>query len=203
MDEQTQSPLVAGLGVDIVEVERMEAILARSPRFVQRVYTQGERDYCESKHLKAAHYATHFAAKEAVLKALGCGFANGIGFTDVEVAHDDKGRPVPLLHGKAAEIAQQQGIIEFHLSLSRTHGTAVANAIAVNEASRVKPPEEKVSAKEELAAAFKELRGMLDELDAPAEEDDQPDEDEQITSEVATKAELADDSADNITQDHE
>ena len=170
MAEDVQSPLVAGLGVDIVEIERMETVLQRSPRFVERVYTASERAYCESKHLSVAHFATHFAAKEAVLKALGCGFGQGVAFTDVEVAHDEKGRPVPVLHGKAARLAEEQGILEFHLSLSRTHGTAVANAIAVNAASQVKPAEEKTSAKEELAQAFKELRGMLDDLETVASE---------------------------------
>lgn len=163
---------VAGLGVDIVEIERIKRVLERSPRFRERVFTEGERAYCEAKHLPAVHYATHFAAKEAVLKALGTGFANGIGFTDVEVTHNDKGRPVPLLHRRAAQVAAEQGVLDLHLSLSRTHGTAVANAIAVTQGARPAPPQEKPSPKEELAAAFKEMRGLLDELDAPAAEGD-------------------------------
>lgn len=155
---------VAGLGVDIVEIDRMEKILARTPRFAFRVFTEGERAYCEAHHKPAAHYATHFAAKEAVLKALGTGFSEGIGFTDVEVTHDEKGRPVPLLHARAAQVAAEHGVLEMHLSLSRTHGTAVANAIAVTE--DVKPAkEEKTDPYRELAVAFKELRGMLDEID--------------------------------------
>lgn len=156
---------IAGLGVDIVEVSRMEEILARTPGFKERVFTEGERAYCDAKHNPTIHYATHFAAKEAVLKALGTGFAEGIGFTDVEVAHDQKGKPVAVLHGRAKEIASEKGIIDIPISLSRTHTTAVANAIATSEATKPAPPEERMSPKQQIASAFKELRGMLDEVD--------------------------------------
>ena len=165
-----------GLGVDIVQIARMEQILTRSPGFAHRVFTDAERAYCERHHKPAVHYATHFAAKEAVLKALGTGFAKGIGFTDVEVSHDANGRPIALLHGRAEQIAQELGVLELPLSLSRTADTAVANAIAVTEASRPHTPV-KPNPRKELAARFKELRGMLDELDAgqgeePVEEDE-------------------------------
>ena len=157
---------IAGLGVDIVEVSRMEEILGRTPGFKERVFSEAERAYCESKHNPVIHYATHFAAKEAVLKALGTGFADGIGFTDVEVDHDAKGKPIALLHGRAEEIACAKGIIDIPISLSRTHTTAVANAIATSEATKPAQPEERVSPKQQIANAFKELRGMLDEVDA-------------------------------------
>lgn len=153
-----------GLGVDIVEISRMEAILSRSPRFAHRVFSDAERAYCEDHHRPAVRYATHFAAKEAVLKALGTGFSNGIGFTDVEVAHDPHGKPVVRLHGRAEEIAKALGILEIPLSLSRTNDTAVANAIAVT-ASAKPPVEEKVTPAQELTRRFKELRGMLDDLE--------------------------------------
>ena len=157
--------LSTGLGVDIVEIGRMEQILQRSPGFTARVFSEGERAYCERCHRPAVHYATHFAAKEAVLKALGTGFSQGIKFTDVEVGHDKNGRPVAVLHGRAAEIADERGVLELPLSLSRTSDTAVANAIAVTASS--KPVvEEKASPRQELAKRFKELRGMLDYMDA-------------------------------------
>ena len=153
-----------GLGVDIVEIERMEKVLTRSPRFPRRVFSEAEQAYCERHHRPAVHYATHFAAKEAVLKALGTGFSNGIGFTDVEVAHDDAGRPLTVLHGRALEIAKELGVLEIPLSLSRTNNTAVANAIAITAVSRPQP-EEKASPAQELASRFKELRSMLDDFD--------------------------------------
>lgn len=162
---------IAGLGVDIVEISRMEEILERTPGFSEHVFTEGERAYCEGKHNPTIHFATHFAAKEAVLKALGTGFAEGIGFTDVEVVHDRRGKPVAVLHGRAKEIAEENNIIEIPISLSRTHTTAVANAIATSEATKPTPPDETMSPKEQIASAFKELRGMLDEMDAVVEVD--------------------------------
>lgn len=158
-----ESP-TTGLGVDIVEVGRMEQILQRSPRFAYRVFTDDERAYCEDHHRPAVRYATHFAAKEAVLKALGTGFAEGIAFTDVEVTHDEKGKPLALLHGRARHIAESLGILEIPLSLSRTNETAVANAIAVTAATRP-VVEEKVTPAQELAMRFRELRNMLDDLE--------------------------------------
>ena len=155
---------IFGLGVDIVEIERMQRVLVRTPSFATRVFTAGEQAYCEGHHKPAVRYATHFAAKEAMLKALGTGFAQGIGFEDVEVTHDDKGRPVPLLHGMAAKVAADNGVVEMHLSLSRTQTTAVANAIAIT--AQAKPPVQvKQDPRKELAQTFKELRGILDEAD--------------------------------------
>lgn len=165
----TQEPISRGLGVDIVEIERMEAILERSPGFTKRVFTESEREYCESHHRPAVRYATHFAAKEAVLKALGTGFGEGIGFTDVEVAHDAKGKPLALLNGRAKQIAEERGVLEIPLSLSRSSSTAVANAIAVTEATRP-VVEEKITPAQELARRFRELRSMLDELEDDVEQ---------------------------------
>ena len=165
MTSAAQEASSTGLGVDIVEIERMEKILQRSPRFAYRVFTDNERAYCEGHHRPAVRYATHFAAKEAVLKALGTGFADGIAFTDVEVTHDEKGKPLALLHGRAQQIASTLGILEIPLSLSRTNETAVANAIAVTAATRP-VVEEKTTPAQELAMRFRELRSMLDDLES-------------------------------------
>ncbi len=177
---QNTEPSVAstGLGVDIVEIERMETILTRSPQFPFRVFSEAERAYCEARHRPAVHYATHFAAKEAVLKALGTGFSKGIGYTDVEVSHDENGKPFVLLHGRAKEIAEERGITDIPLSLSRTRDTAVANAIAMTPVSKPKE-EEKLTPSQEIAARFKELRSMLDDLEREHEElsDDDTDDD--------------------------
>jgi holo-[acyl-carrier protein] synthase len=157
------APPVAGLGVDIIEVERMERILARTPRMRTRVFSETERDYAQSKARPAVHYALFFAAKEAVLKALGTGFA-GMAFTDVEVDHDKYGRPVPLLHGKAKELADELGVVEMQLSLSYTHSVGVASAVAIKEQDRPRR-DEKVDPKAELARQFKEMRALLDDMD--------------------------------------
>jgi holo-[acyl-carrier protein] synthase len=158
----------AGLGVDIIEIGRMEKILGRTPRFVQRVFSPGEREYASAKARPATHYALFFAAKEAVLKALGSGFA-GIGYTDVEVTHDRRGRPVPLLHGRAAELANEQGIVEVELSLSYTHQVGVASAVAIKSEDRPRKDERK-DPMEDLRQQFKELRSMLDNMDERIQE---------------------------------
>jgi len=156
------SDSLVGVGVDLVEIERMERAIKRTPRITQRVFTSGEREYAWSKAKPAVHYASFFAAREAVLKALGCGFA-GVNFQDVEVLHDEKGKPSVLLHGKAAAFAEQQDIKEIQISLSHTHQMAVASAVAIK--SQSSPRKNMVlSPMEELARQFKELRSLLDDL---------------------------------------
>lgn len=154
-----------GLGVDLVEIDRMRAILKRTPRFRERVFTPIEIEYCEDHADPATHYAARFAAKEAAVKALGTGFADGIGFTDVEVANNAKGRPILLLHRKAAEKAAEMGVTDTPLSISHTDNDAVACVIAITKDSTAEA-EKRIDPAAELAKQFKETRGMLDELDA-------------------------------------
>ena len=158
-----------GLGVDIVEIARMAAVLKRTPRFKSRVFTADEQAYCDSMASPEIHYATRFAAKEAVLKALGTGF--GWGTCDprnVEVRRNVKGRPFVLLHGAVKEIARQQKITEIPISLSYTHAEAVACAMAITDDSVAPPaPEDPMI---ELSRQFKELRNMLDDIDDVAGE---------------------------------
>lgn len=162
---------VSGLGVDIVEIDRMRDVLQRSPAFRMKVFTQGERDYCDRTTRPEIHYALRFAAKEAVLKTLGTGFS-GVRPTDVEVVNEESGRPRAVLHGNAKTVADEQGVLELHISLSFTHSMAVANAVAITEEMRPKV-EERKDPREELAAAFKAARALLDEMGAlPA--DDKP-----------------------------
>ncbi len=157
---------LAGVGVDIVDVKRMEKVLSRTPSFVMRVFTDEERLYCEHTARPAEHYAARFAAREAVLKALGTGFSGGVGLRDVSVVRSEKGKPTVKLEGKVKEIAQAQGVVEIALSLSATREVAVANAVAVTE--QVKP---QVSEPEEdqaklLAKSFRNACSVLDELDS-------------------------------------
>lgn len=165
-----------GLGVDIVEIVRMAAVLKRTPRFKSRVFTADEQAYCDSMASPEIHYATRFAAKEAVLKALGTGF--GWGTCDprnVEVRRNVKGRPFVALHGTVKEIAQQQKITEIPISLSYTHAEAVACAMAITDDSVAPPaPEDPMI---ELSRQFKELRNMLDDIADVAGEAETPRED--------------------------
>ncbi|MDR0347109.1 MAG: holo-ACP synthase [Coriobacteriales bacterium] len=160
---EVEAAPVAGLGVDIIEIGRMERALERTPRIKERVFSEKERLYAQAKARPATHYALFFAAKEAVLKALGTGFA-GMAFTDVEVDHDRYGRPVPILRGNAQKLAEAQGVVEMQLSLSYTHAVGVASAVAIREQDRPRK-DEKVDQKTELARQFKEMRALLDDMD--------------------------------------
>lgn len=163
-----------GLGVDIVEIARMKAILSRTPSFKKKVFSEDEQAYCDSKGVPEIHYAMRFAAKEAVLKALGTGFSEGIGVLDVEVVRNAKGKPSVVLHGRAKEVAADLGVVELPLSLSYTHTEAVACAMAIT-AESVKAAEKRVDPMEELARQFKEARSLLDEMDQkPKENADEP-----------------------------
>lgn len=160
----SRSSSAVGLGVDLVEIDRMEKALERTPRIVERVFTIAEREYAWSKSRPATHYAAFFAAREATLKALGTGFA-GMDFADVEVVHNENGKPEILLHNNAKEVAKKQGIVDIQVSLSHTHQMAVASVVAIKEQSS--PPKvEYLDPMEELTRRFKELRSLLDDIGA-------------------------------------
>ena len=152
-----------GLGVDIVEIERMKSLLARQPHFAERVFSPEERAYCDKAANPATHYALRFAAKEAVVKALGTGFADGIWVRDIEVERAKNGKPTAKLSGRALEAAESRGVRDLSLSLSYTRTDAVACAMAVTE-SALRATEKRKDPMEELARQFKETRKMLDEL---------------------------------------
>lgn len=160
---------LAGVGVDILEISRMEKTMKRTPAFVRRIFTDEERIYCERSPWPAQHYAGRFAAREAVLKALGTGFSQGIGLKDISVSRDKQGKPVANLSGKAYEIAKEKGVVEVVISISFTHEVAVANAVAVTEEARPKK-DEGPSEKEKLQKTFKEACSILDELERVQEQ---------------------------------
>lgn len=123
-----------GLGTDLVEVARIAALLAaKADSFKAKCFTKGEQADAERSgpDRAAERYAARFAAKEAVLKALGTGWAEGIGWTDVEVVLDSVGAPTVALHGRAAEVAAERGIERWLCSLSHTASHATATAIAM------------------------------------------------------------------------
>lgn len=124
------------------------------------MFSEEERSYCESTANPEVITPTRFAAKEAVLKALGTGFSRGIANHDVEVRRNAKGRPFVVRHGRAKEVADEQSVRELPLSLSYTHTDAVACALAITEES-VRAQEERVNPMEELAEAVQEARSLL------------------------------------------
>lgn len=123
---------VFGIGTDIVESLRIAQMIERhGEAFLTRVYTAHEIEYCRQRKAATQHYAGRWAAKEAVLKALGTGWARGIAWTDVEVRNQLGGQPRIVLSGGAGEIAGKMGITEVLISIShcRTHATAFAIAV--------------------------------------------------------------------------
>ena len=122
--------MIVGTGIDITEVKRIAAAIARyGDRFLHRVYTQGEIDYCRSKRNANERFAARFAAKEAAMKAIGTGLRRGVTWHDVEVGREPGGRPTILFTGKAAEFAAQLGTKHIALSLTHTEETAMAQVI--------------------------------------------------------------------------
>jgi holo-[acyl-carrier protein] synthase len=122
--------MIVGTGIDIAEVPRIRAAIERhGERFLQRVFTEGEIRYCESKANRVERYAARFAAKEAGMKALGTGWNHGVRWRDLEVARKPGGRPSLMLHGKAAEFANRLGATNIALSLTHTAEMAMAQVI--------------------------------------------------------------------------
>ena len=119
-----------GIGLDLCEVERMRDLMARHEgRFELRTFTEGERAYCTKNIDPAMHYAARFAAKEAVAKALGTGFADGVGWSDIEVIRAINGQPSIQLHGSTAQRAKELGAKQIHLTLTHTKDTAAASVV--------------------------------------------------------------------------
>ena len=127
---------VFGIGTDIVECLRIAQMIERHGElFIARVYTECEYEYCSSRKAATQHYSGRWAAKEAVLKAMGTGWARGIRWRDIEVRNDSGGQPRIALGGGAREVCEQLGIGEMLISIShcRTHATACAVALTREE----------------------------------------------------------------------
>lgn len=124
--------MIVGLGIDVVEVARLASALRRhGDHFVSRVFTEGERAACDPRADRVLALAARFAAKEACLKALGTGWAEGLGFRDVEVVREGNQPPRLVLHREAARRAEALGVIRSHVSL--THQPGLAAAVVVLE----------------------------------------------------------------------
>jgi len=122
--------VIVGTGIDIVEVPRIERAIQRyGERFINRLFTPDEADYCRRGARPAEHFAARFAAKEAALKALGVGWSRGISFTEVEVRNDELGAPSVRLSGRALELSRRLGVSRVHVSLTHHRRFAIAQVI--------------------------------------------------------------------------
>lgn len=165
IDKISNDDSSVGLGVDIVDVKNMRDIIERTPSFVDKNFSQQEIEYCKKSTRFAEHFSTHFAAKEAVLKALGCGFAKGVSTNDIEVFHNKNGKPYVVLSGKTKEISEDNNVVDVPISLSFTNSEAVAVAIAMTKDSSSKNEvlNKTVDPAEELSRQFKEVKKIIDE----------------------------------------
>jgi holo-[acyl-carrier protein] synthase len=121
---------ILGHGIDLVSVARIAHMVEHhGDRFLERVFTEGERRYSEATRKRDERLAARFAAKEAVFKALGTGWA-GVGWTSVEIVNLPSGEPTVRLHGQAADLADRLGVTSWRLSLTHTADHAAASAIA-------------------------------------------------------------------------
>ncbi len=114
---------VVSVGTDLVDIDRMRTVIERRPRFIDRVFTPSERAYCLARNDPAERFAARFAAKEAVLKALGLGLG-GANMNDIEVIRHDSGQPELRLHGRAGELAAAAGIGSWLITMSHSDHVA-------------------------------------------------------------------------------
>lgn len=127
---------ILGIGTDIIEVPRIGRMIEQHGElFLRRVYTDREIHYCQARKHAFEHFAGRWAAKEAILKAIGTGWAKGICWTDMEIRHDPAGGPRVLVRGGARDAALRRGISEIRISISHCRTYATAFAIAVRNGS--------------------------------------------------------------------
>ena len=123
---------IYGIGIDIVDTKRIEeSITEFGERFINRIFTPGEQEYCATMKFPWSHYAVRFAAKEAIAKSLGIGIGEHLNWIDMEILRDPLGKPYVLLSGQGKQFAAEQGITEIMVSLSHSDNHAAANAVAV------------------------------------------------------------------------
>jgi holo-[acyl-carrier protein] synthase len=122
---------ILGTGIDIVECLRIAQMIERHGElFITRVFTDHEIEYCSARKAATQHYAGRWAAKEAVLKALGTGWRRGISWRDIEIRNDKSGAPTVKLRGGARDAMQQARIGRMHVTISHCRSFAVAYVVA-------------------------------------------------------------------------
>jgi holo-[acyl-carrier protein] synthase len=121
--------VIYGIGTDILEVERMAKMVARGRQYLKTIFTVKEMEYCEAKARQSEHYAARYAAKEAILKALGTGWRDGLAYSEIEILNDELGKPRVFLHGKVKDFFDRQQVKQASISLSHTDKIAIAIAI--------------------------------------------------------------------------
>lgn len=126
--------MISGIGLDVIDLVDFEKTIERSgERFIQRIFTEREQEYCRSQPHSLQSFAARFAAKEAAMKALGIAGEEGLSWKDFEVLLSESGRPRMEIHGHAASRLRDLGVDALQISLSHSRSAAAAVAIAVQQ----------------------------------------------------------------------
>ena len=124
---------VVAHGIDMVDCRRLaQAVRRHGQRFLKRIYTPAELDYCLGRKRQLEHLAGRFAAKEAVLKVLGTGLVQGMRWTDIEVTNAPSGQPEVTLSGRVRAVAEEKGIRRILISITHIETHAIASAVATD-----------------------------------------------------------------------
>jgi holo-[acyl-carrier protein] synthase len=123
---------ITSIGSDLCQISRIEELLESSAEsFCDKIFTRGEREYCDSNSRgRASHYAGRYAVKEAVMKALGTGWGEGVRWQDIETTRTPAGAPELLLPGETAALARERGITRWHVTITHDAGLALAFVVA-------------------------------------------------------------------------
>ena len=123
--------MIFGTGLDIIEIDRIKKSLEKySPRFENKIFTDGEINYCQSQADPGKHFAARFAVKEAVSKSLGTGITHEVGFKDIEVVNQTSGKPIVKMGGRGKTLFEKLNLKSIHISISHDRHYAIAHAIA-------------------------------------------------------------------------
>lgn len=121
--------MIAGIGIDIIEVARVEKLTKKDEKFLLKIFTQTEIDYCRKFKNGSQNFAGRFSVKEAFLKAMGTGWSNGLKFDEIETVNDKLGKPEIVLYGRTKEIFDERNLKFSHVSIAHLKDYATAVVI--------------------------------------------------------------------------
>ncbi|MDR4508796.1 MAG: holo-ACP synthase [Candidatus Brocadiaceae bacterium] len=122
------------IGIDIIEIKRIERLFSANEAFLKRIYTEKEIQYCNPKKNRFQHYAARFATKEAMFKALGTGWVGAMKWTDIELLNNEKGKPYLNFYGMVKELVEKKNIGNAKVSLSHCKEYAIAQVLLIPKA---------------------------------------------------------------------
>ena len=131
--KEKQGQMIIGIGVDIVQIERVRKLVENYSEFMHQVFTAREIEFCQAKADSASSYAARFAAKEAMMKALSTGWNEKVNWLDIEVINEEQGNPILKIKGRTLKLMKKMGIYQTHLSLSHERDYALAFVVLEGE----------------------------------------------------------------------